>query len=153
MTATAILERLSALGVRTSVDGGMIRLTPASKIPADLKEAIRTHKKALMLALRPPEALRGALTQKGEEIATMRRRLASEWYAEDVEYQKWGQAVMSCLEGHMREIQRYLREGGALALPPCCQEGSHLCLIALRRFDGCLMAPGDCGFSRREGDC
>lgn len=150
MTATAILERLNELGVQTTIDGGRLRLTPASKIPPDLVEAIRTHKRALVLALRPPEALRRALTQKGEEIATMRRRLASEWYAEDVEYQEWGQAVISCLQGHVREIERYLKEGGALALPPCCKAKGHICLIALRRFDGCLMGPGECGFSVRE---
>lgn len=153
MTASAILERLNSLGVITSVDGGMIRLTPASRIPADLKEAIRTHKKALMLALRPPEPLRHALTQKDEEIATMRRRLASTYYADDPQYQEWGRSVIGCLQAHSSETQRYLRDGGALALPRCCIDPAHVCLIALRRFDGCLMGPGECGFSWREGEC
>jgi hypothetical protein len=152
MEAGAILDRLSQLGVKTTVQGGRLRLEPASKIPPDLVEAIRTHKQALMLAIQPPEALKWALTQKGKEITTMRRRLTSEYYAGDVPYQRWGEDVISCLQAHVTEIKRYVREGGALSLPPCCKEEGHLCLIAMRSFDGCLMGPSECGFSLREAE-
>lgn len=150
MDAVAILQKLNGLGVKTTVRGDKLRLTPASRIPPELMDAIKANKPALMLAVRPSEGLRRALGQKHQEITTMRRRLASQWYASDCEYQEWGQGVISCLEGHTTEIQRYLKEGGALALPPCCKAKDRICLIALRRFDGCLMAPGECGFSVEE---
>lgn len=100
-----------------------------------------------MLAIQPPEALTRALTQKGEEVLTMRKRLASDYYAGDVPYQEWGQDVLACLQAHITEIRCYLRGGGALSLPPCCKDKGYICLIALRRFDACLMGPGECGFS------
>ena len=152
MDATAILDRLTELGVKTTVQDGRLRLTPASRIPADLVEAIRTHKQALMLAVRPPEALRRALTQKGEEITTMRRRLAAPCNADDQEYQRWCQDQIGCLTSHVDEIRRYLREGGTLSLPPCCKDKDFLCLIAMRKFDGCLMLPSECEFAMRRDD-
>jgi hypothetical protein len=152
METTVILEKLNELGVKTTVRDGQLRLSPASRIPLDLVEEIRTHKQVLILAIRPPEALKHALTQKNEEIHTMRKRLASEYYADDVPYQTWGEDVLSCLQGHIREIQRYLREGGRLTLPPCCKEEGHICLIAMRRFNACLMTPGECGFSLKDDD-
>ena len=152
MEAAVILEKLNELGVKASVDGQRLRLEPGSKIPADLVEAIRTHKQALMLAIQPPEALTRALTQKGEEVLTMRKRLASEHYAGDVPYQTWGQDVIGCLQGHVTEIKRYLREGGSLSLPRCCIDKGYICLIALRRFDGCLVTPAECTFSLRNVD-
>ena len=152
MDATAILEKLNGLGVKTTVHNGRLRLTPASKIPADLAEAIKAHKEALVLAIRPPEALPRALTQKGEEVLTMRKRLASEYYANDAEYLEWCKDQIGCLTGHVDEIRRYLREGGALTLPPCCKDKGYLCLIAMRRFDACLMGPGECTFSLRNVD-
>lgn len=39
MTATAILERLTELGVKTTVHGDRLRFTPGSRIPPDLVEA------------------------------------------------------------------------------------------------------------------
>jgi hypothetical protein len=150
--ATAILDRLSELGVKTTVQGGRLHFEPGSRIPPDLVEEIRANKQVLALAIQPPEALKWALTQKQEEILTMRKRLASEYYAGDVPYQEWGKDVMACLHAHVEEIRRYLREGGALRLPPCCKEGGHLCLIAMRRFDGCLMVPGECTFSTKNAD-
>ncbi len=119
----AILDRLTELGVKTTVHNGRLRLEPASRIPTDLVDAIKAHKQALVIAVRPPGALRGALAQKHEEITTMRRRLACDYYCEDVPYQEWGQAVISCLQVHVTRIQRYLREGGVLALPRWMLQG------------------------------
>jgi hypothetical protein len=147
MDTAAILDRLTELGVTTTVQGDRLRLTPASKIPPDLVEAIKAHKQLLVLAIRPPEALKGALIQKNYEILTMRKRLASSYYADDAEYQDWCKDQIACLTGHVTEIERYLREGGILRLPPCCIDDDHICLIAMRRFDGCLMTLTECGFA------
>ncbi len=147
MTATAILEKLNQLGVTTTVKGGRLSLAPASRIPPELVEAIVAHKQALILTLTPPEALRRALAQKDEEIATMRRRLESQYYADDPDYQAWCRDVIGCLQRQVGEIRRYLAEGGTPMMPSCCQDDGRICLIALRRFNGCLMHPGDCGFS------
>ena len=150
MDAAAILERLTGLGVKATVEGRRLRFEPGSRIPPDLVEAIRTHKQVLMLAIQPPEALTVALTQKNEEILTMRKRLDSPYYADDTEYHEWCRDQITCLNRHIAEMGRYLREGGALSLPQCCKDEHHLCLIAMRRFDGCLMGPAECGFSMRE---
>jgi len=147
MDATAILERLTELGVKTTVHGGRLRLTPASVIPPDLVEAVKAHKEALVVAIRPSETLTRALAQKQGEIIIMRKRLASEYYAGDAEYQDWCKDQITCLTSHITEIQRYVREGGTLRLPPCCIDDYHICLIAMRRFDACLMLPSECTFA------
>jgi hypothetical protein len=81
----------------------------------------------------------------------MRKRLGSPHYAGDIPYQQWGKDVIACLQSHINETQRYLKEGGTLRLPPCCQEDGSICLIAMRRFNGCLVDPDECGFSMRPG--
>jgi hypothetical protein len=153
MEAAIILEKLNELGVKASVKGQRLRLEPGSRIPPDLVEAIRTHKQALMLAIQPPQALTMALAQKNEETHTMRKRLDSEYYAGDVPYHEWCRDQIACLNGHITEIRRYLREGESLTLPRCCKAEGCICLIAMRRFDGCLMTPGECTFSLRETEC
>ena len=40
---------------------------------------------------------------------------------------------------------------GTLTLPPCCK-GDCICLIAMRRFDGCLMEPSECEFIVENAD-
>ena len=152
MDATAIVERLNELGVKVSREGRRLRFEPAERIPLDLVEEIKANKQAIadVMGTRSSATLRRALTQKTQEIAVMRRRLASEYYADDGPYQTWGQDVIGCLTAHVDEIRRYLREGGALSLPPCCKDKDYLCLIAMRRFDGCLMTPAECGFSIAE---
>ena len=81
----------------------------------------------------------------------MRRRLASEYYADDGPYQTWGQDVIGCLTAHVDEIRRYIREGGALTLPRCCK-GNYICLIAMRQFNGCLIEPSECEFAIENAD-
>jgi len=148
MDAVAVVERIKALGVTMTPSGSKIRLEPGSKVPAELVQAIRENKVEIMAILtRPPGTLTKALEQKNEEIAVMRKRLASPYYAGDSQYHQWCQDQIGCLTGHISEIQRYLRDGGTLRLPPCSRDDTHLCLIAMRRFDGCLMSPGECTFA------
>ena len=151
MTSPAsVLQQVRSLGVDIRPDGDKLQLRPPGKTPADLIEAIRQHKTEILTILtkpRPSETLKKALTQKSEEMLTMRKRLASPYYADDAEYQDWCRDQITCFTSHISEIQRYLREGGTLRLPPCCKEEGHICLIAMRRFDGCLMGPEECGFA------
>ena len=151
MTSPAsVLQQVRSLGVDIRPDGDRLQLRPPGKTPADLIEAIRQHKTEILTILtkpRPSETLRRALIQKNEEILTMRKRLDSPYYADDAEYQDWCKDQIACLTDHISEIQRYLREGGTLRLPPCCKEEGHICLIAMRRFDGCLMTLTECGFA------
>jgi len=146
--ALELVERVKALGVTMTPITDGIRLEPGSRVPKELVEGIRQHKVEIIAILtKPSGTLTAALTQKNDEIAVMRRRLASPYYAGDVEYLEWGKDVIACLTSHIEEIRRYLREGGTLRLPPCCKEEGYICLIAMRRFDGCLMGPGECGFA------
>ena len=130
-------------------EGDKLQLRPPGKAPAELLQAIRQHKAEIMAILTKPRRtiLEGALTQKGEEILTMRKRLASPCYADDTGYQEWCRDQIGCLAAHVTEIQRYLGEGGTLRLPPCCVEEGYICLIAMRRFDACLMLPSECTFA------
>lgn len=151
MTSPAsVLQQVRSLGVDVRPDGDKLQLRPPGKLPADLIEAIRQHKTEILTILTKPwpsETLRRALTQKNEEILTIRKRLASPYYADDAEYQDWCRDQITCLTAHISEIQSYLREGGCLSLPPCCRTAGYLCLIAMRRLVGCLMVPGECTFS------
>ena len=81
----------------------------------------------------------------------MQKRLASPYYADDGEYLEWCRDQIGCLTAHVDEIRRYMREGGTLTLPPCCK-GDCICLIAMRRFDGCLMEPSECEFIIENAD-
>ena len=149
MDAATIVERLNELGVKVSMEGRRLRFEPASRLPPDLVEAIKIHRQALVLAFGPPEILSRALKAKQEEVGVMRARQASEYYANDAEYQRWCRYQIDTLTAHMSEIQRYLKAGGTLRLPLCCKDESQTCLIAMRRFNCCLMRPDECGFSIR----
>ena len=52
MDANAILDRLSELGITVRADGGMVLIQPASKVPAELKDAVRENKPEILTALR-----------------------------------------------------------------------------------------------------
>ena len=57
----------------------------------------------------------------------------------------WRVESISILEEQVKEIERYMKEGGKLNIGECCQkEGT--CILAYKRFDGCMWRPGDCGF-------
>ena len=53
MEATAILDRLYALGVHIEAHGDTLELVPGSVIPPDLVTLVRQHKPALMAVLTP----------------------------------------------------------------------------------------------------
>ena len=54
MTASSVLQDLSALGVVARVEGGHLALMPASRVPPELLEAIRANKAALLELLTTP---------------------------------------------------------------------------------------------------
>jgi tubulysin polyketide synthase-like protein len=53
MDATEVLRQLHDLGVSVRADGDNIVVSPASKIPPQVKAAIREHKSAILAQLRP----------------------------------------------------------------------------------------------------
>jgi TubC N-terminal docking domain len=53
MDATDVLQQLHDLGISVRADGDNIVVSPASKIPAEVKPAIREHKSAILARLRP----------------------------------------------------------------------------------------------------
>ena len=150
MDAVAVVDRVRALGVTMTSNGNKILLTPGSKVPKELIEAIRENKAAIMAILNGPSALQRALDQKTQEIAVLHRRLMSPYYANDRQYHQWCLDQIGCLTAHINEIRRFLSTGGSLTLPSCCK-GEYICLIAMRRFDGCLMLPGECTFAISNG--
>jgi len=148
--AVAVLEKAKALGISVTSSGNRILLEPGSKVPAELVQSIRQHKGEILAILtrpKPSGTLWWALAQKNGEIAVMRERLASPYYANDAQYHQWCLDQIGCLTDHITEITRCLREGGTLRLPPCCKDDGQFCLIAMRRLNGCLMSPCECGFS------
>jgi len=50
----AVLEELRALGVRVIPDGGNLVISPASKVPPELKERLRAAKAEVLAALARP---------------------------------------------------------------------------------------------------
>ena len=52
MDANAVLDRLTALGVTVRAEGGMVLLQPGSKVPLELKDAVREHKPQILAQLR-----------------------------------------------------------------------------------------------------
>jgi hypothetical protein len=145
----SVLQQVRSLGVDIRPDGDKLQLRPPGKTPADLIQALRENKPAIIDILTRPRrnTLQTALAQKREEIGTMQKRLTSPYYADDAEYLDWCRDQILRLQGDVTEIERYLREGGILRLPPCCIDDDHICLIAMRRFDGCLMTLTECGFA------
>lgn len=70
MNAAAVLERLSAQGVQvTPRPNGNLWLEPASKIPADLLDAVRKNKPAILALLSRPRLAEGSPEWHGQEIA------------------------------------------------------------------------------------
>ena len=52
MTAAALLEQVRLLGVDVHVVGDRLRLRPASRLSSELLESLRSHKPAVLAALR-----------------------------------------------------------------------------------------------------
>lgn len=73
MTATALLARLDALGVSVKADGGVLRIRPASAIPADLLADLRAHKAELVELLTSPA--NGGMPASHKTVETETRHL------------------------------------------------------------------------------
>ena len=57
MDANVVLDRLSELGVTVWADGDKVLIQPASKVPTELKDAVRENKPELLALLSgPPNA-------------------------------------------------------------------------------------------------
>ena len=60
MDAVAVLNRLSELGITVRTDGVMVLMEPGSRVPPDLKDAVRQNKPEIMAPLSsawpPPDA-------------------------------------------------------------------------------------------------
>lgn len=54
MDAQAVLDRLAELGVTASAEGGKVWIEPASKVPAELKAALRENKPEILTILTGP---------------------------------------------------------------------------------------------------
>ena len=54
MDANAVLNRLSELGVTARAEGGMVLIQPASKVPPELKDAVRENKAEILALLDGP---------------------------------------------------------------------------------------------------
>jgi len=52
MDANTVLDRLAELGVTPRAEGGMVLIQPASKVPTELKDAVRENKPELLALLR-----------------------------------------------------------------------------------------------------
>ena len=52
MNAQSVLDRLAELGVTTRVEGADITIQPASKVPPELKAALRENKPEIVSRLR-----------------------------------------------------------------------------------------------------
>lgn len=67
MEAPELLQELSAMGLRISVDGNDLRVSPKTAITSEVRQLVRAHKTALLAALRRshsgPQPPVGSLSQ------------------------------------------------------------------------------------------
>lgn len=71
MDADRLLKAIQTQGYTLAVEGEQLRLTPASRLTAELREAIRAHKAellALMSRAKPP----GSINPDPEAVSTVR---------------------------------------------------------------------------------
>ena len=92
-----------------------------------------------MLAIE--KRLQQLLTMKAAELELRRYDLTTSWYKED----PWITEAVNIFEAQVKEIGRYIKEGGKLNIAECCKlEG--ICGLAYRRFDGCVWGAKKCCF-------
>ena len=85
-----------------------------------------------------------ALSQKKAELDLLRHDLTTVEFRGD----PWRIKSISILESQVKEIERYMKDGGKLNIGECCQqEGT--CILAFKRFDVCALKP-NCGFYLKE---
>jgi hypothetical protein len=73
MSAAAMLARLFDLGVTPRADGDVLRLRPASAVPADLLAELRVHKKELLALLAANDSTAAPLSAASPEQAEAER--------------------------------------------------------------------------------
>ncbi len=158
MDAATILSTLDDIGVSVELNGDRLSMKPKSRIPPDLADKVKERKQELILHLSQSTStpsieviqyLNRAIERKQEDLKIRRRQLADpkcpnpEFCIDQI----------TSMEGHIVEINRYLKEGGDLAIPRCCLQHENYCFLnhamAMKGFDGCLLSPDGCGFGLR----
>ncbi|MCP3683583.1 MAG: hypothetical protein GY861_12925 [bacterium] len=159
MTPLELLEKAKQQGLAMKVEGDRLLYHPLSAMTSDLKEAIRKYKGEIIELVSqtneseiPPriiESLQKAISKKEEDLAIRRKQLADpkcpnpEFCIDQI----------TSMEGHIVEINRYIKEGGDLAIPRCCLQHENYCFLnhamAMKGFDGCLLSPDGCEFGLR----
>ena len=86
-----------------------------------------------------------ALAQKKAELALFCHDLTTPEFKDD----PWRIKAIVTIEEQVKEIERYMKEGGKLNIGECCQkEGT--CVLAFKRFDGCAWGHTESGFYFNE---
>lgn len=80
MDASAILKRLSDLGVLATVAGDRLHLRPGSRVPAELVQDLRAHKEQIMVLLRGYHLKYLDAQATGSEIEEIAEKVRTEGY-------------------------------------------------------------------------
>jgi hypothetical protein len=75
MTATELLDDLACRGFTLAREGDGIRLTPATRLTVDLRQAIAAHKPALLALLAGPDRPSGGFAWDQAEADRLLARL------------------------------------------------------------------------------
>lgn len=73
-SATAVLEKAKALGIKVTPSGDKILLEPGSKAPPELVQAVRQHKGEILAMLTRPRVAEGPPRWHAEQVAEAVRR-------------------------------------------------------------------------------
>ena len=68
-SATAVLEKAKALGIKVTPSGDKILLEPGSKAPPELVQAVRQHKGEILAILASPKVAEGPPWWHAEQVA------------------------------------------------------------------------------------
>jgi hypothetical protein len=78
-TASSLLARLAALGVRLSAAGDRLRFYPAEAVPPELIEQMRQHKPEILALLRGRAADQPAEPSTAQQELSLAHQLAKAW--------------------------------------------------------------------------
>lgn len=78
---------------------------------------------------------------KVAELELRHHDLTTEYYKDD----PWIKQVVGILESQIKEIERYMKEGGELNIGKCMKEKG-TCGLTYKRFDLCGWWPKTCDF-------
>ena len=93
MNAVEVLHRLQDLGVSVWADGNNVVVSPASKIPSEVRAAIKEHKSGILASLRPIGDGQPPPLHHPPENETELRRLI-DWQANPTNFSMWLQSLM-----------------------------------------------------------